>query len=130
MVPVHHLPTSQQLYVAFVDRINYSALYAVDKMLACHTEPCLAVQSRVVEALKELRRRPHPLEVIVATASDHGEMVRVISAQMVARNATGVRISGFDGFIWARIFGGSEFVDVLFQPRGLPTKLLARPETT
>ena len=64
MVPVHHIPTSQHLYVAFVDRVNYSALYAVEKMLECHTEPCLAVQSQVLQALNELRGRPRPVEFL------------------------------------------------------------------
>src|SRR5262249_3935740 len=40
MVPVHHIPINQHLYVAFIDRINYSALYTLEKMLECHTEPC------------------------------------------------------------------------------------------
>src|ERR1019366_937820 len=56
-------PTSQHLYIAFVDRINYSALYALEKMLECHTEPCLAVQSQIVQALNELRGRHRALEI-------------------------------------------------------------------
>ena len=115
MVPVHHLPTSQHLYVAFVDRINYSALYAVEKMLECHTEPCVALQSQVLQALKELRSRPRPVEVLVDNISDPWEMASTILAEAVRQGAADVRVSGFDGFIWARILSPSGYADILFQ---------------
>ena len=115
MVPVHHLPTIQHLYVAFVDRINYSALYAVEKMLECHTEPCLALQSHVLQALKELRSRPRPVENLVANLADPGEMANTIFAHAGRQGATEVRMSGFDGFIWARILSPPRYTDLLFQ---------------
>ena len=115
MVPVHHLPTSQSLYVAFVDRINYSALYALEKMLECHTEPCLAVQSHLLQALKELRSRPRPVEILVDNSSDPGEMATTILAQTVRLAAPDVRVSGFDGFIWARLLSPPGYTDILFQ---------------
>src|SRR5579872_5257346 len=64
MVPVHYLANSQILYVAFVERVNYSALYALEKMLACHTEPCLALQSQLLQALNELRTRHQPVDIL------------------------------------------------------------------
>jgi hypothetical protein len=115
MVPVHHIPDSQHLYVAFIDRINYSALYAVEKMLECHTEPCLADQSQVIQALKELRHRPSPVEVLVDNVSDPWEMAGTIMTHVVRLGATDARVSGFDGFIWARILSPSEYTDILFQ---------------
>jgi len=120
MVPVHHIPTSQHLYVAFTDRINYSALYAVEKMLDCHTEPCLAVQSQVLQALKELRSRPRPVEFLMDSISDPGEMASAILAQVERLGASDVRISGFDGFIWARILALSGYTDILFQAQRNP----------
>jgi hypothetical protein len=121
MVPVHHLPSSQHLYVAFVDRINYSALYAVDKMLECHTEPCLASQSHVLRALKELRSLPHPVEILVDNISDPGEMANTILTHTARLGAVDVRVSGFDGFIWARFLSPSGYTDMLFQTqRNLP----------
>jgi len=121
MVPVHHLPTTQHLYVAFTDRINYSALYAVEKMLECHTEPCLAVQSQVLQALKELRSRPHPAGILIDDISNPGEMVSTILAYVERLSGTDVRVSGFDGFIWVRILSLPGYTDILFQAsRNLP----------
>jgi hypothetical protein len=121
MVPVHHIPSSQHLYVAFIDRVNYSALYALEKMLKCHTEPCLAVESHIVRALNELRGRNRALEVVVDTLSQPAEMAGSILAHAIRLNATDVRVSGFDGLVWARVASTSGFTDVLFHAqRNLP----------
>ena len=115
MIPVHHIPTSQHLYVAFVDRVNYSALYALEQMLECHTEPCLAVQSHIMEALNELRSRPRPVEFLVDNISDPGEMASTILAHAMRLNAMDVKVNGFDGFIWARLLSPAGYTDILFQ---------------
>ena len=129
MVPVHHLPSSQHLYMAFVDRVNYSALYAVEKMLGCHTEPCLAAQSQLHQALKELRNRPRPMEAFLDHISDPVEMAATISALYERLDATEVRVSGFDGFIWSRLFASSGYTDLLFQPLKNQPELIVPPES-
>jgi hypothetical protein len=128
MVPVHHIPTSQHLYVAFVDRINYSALYALEKMLECHTEPCLAVQSQILQALDELRGRQRTLEILVDNVSEPAEMAGSILAHVMRLGAMDVRVSGFDGFIWARILSPSGYTDVLFQAQRSSPDFLAAAE--
>ncbi len=128
MVPVHHIPTSQHLYVAFVDRINYSALYALEKMLECHTEPCLAVESQLIGALNELRGRPRPVEVLVDNISEPAEMAATIIAHVMRLNAVDVRVSGFDNFIWVRILALSGYTDVLFQAQKNPPDLFTAAE--
>jgi len=99
-------------------------------MLECHTEPCLAVQSQVLQALKELRDRPHPVEVLVENVSAPWEMSAAIAAQAERLGAVDVRISGFDGFIWARLLSPPGYTDILFQPpRNQPDILIqAEPQ--
>jgi hypothetical protein len=115
MVPVHHIPSNRHLYVAFVDRINYSALYALEKMLECHTEPCLAVQSHIVQALEELRGRPQAFEVLIDNISEPTQIAGSIMSHVLRLSGTNVRVSGFDGLIWSRIISPSGPTDVLFQ---------------
>jgi len=129
MVPVHHLPGSQHLYVAFVDRVNYSALYAVEKMLDCRTEPCLALQSHLLQALKELRSRPRPAETLVDSLSDPGEMASTILAHAVGQGSTDVKISGFDCFIWTRILSPPNYTDLLFQTSRNQPEFVFPPES-
>lgn len=117
MVPVHHTPATQLLYVAFVDRVNYSALYALEKMLGCRTEPCLAAQSQVLQALDELRHLPCPVEVLTDNISDPWDMASTVLSHVTGREATDVRVSGFGGFVWVRILVASGYIDILFQPQ-------------
>jgi hypothetical protein len=117
MVPVHYIATSHHLYVAFVDRINHTALYSVEKMLECRTEPCLALQSHVRQALEELRRRPRPAEIALDNVSEPRDMAKITLSYASRLGADGVRISGFSGFIWTRIFSPSGSSDVLFRVR-------------
>jgi len=84
-------------------------------MLECHTEPCLAVQSHLLQALKELRGRPRPVEILVDNISDPREMASTILAHFERLSATDVKVSGFDGFIWARIISPPGHTDMLFQ---------------
>jgi hypothetical protein len=117
MVPVHYLPSSHHLYVAFVDRINYTALYSVEKMLGCRTEPCLALQSHVQQALEDLHAQPRPAETLIETLSDPLEIADATVMAVSKLNAQAVRVSGFGGFIWTRILAPSGLTNVLFRVR-------------
>jgi hypothetical protein len=128
MIPVHRVSSSQDLFVAFVDRVNYSALYALEKMLDCHTEPCLAVQSHIIEALNELRQLPRPVETLVKNISDPGEMASSSLAHARRLSATDVKISGFDNFVWARLLSQSGSTDILFQVHRNDRSILAIAE--
>lgn len=124
MIPVHLIPTSQTLYVAFVDRINYSALCALEKMLACRTEPCLAAQSHIRNALGEIRNRPPRFETFVDNVSDPANITNAVLTQVERLNATGLKVTGFADFIWARIFSEFEYTDVLFQGAQMGSEVL------
>jgi hypothetical protein len=115
MIPVHYLPASRHLYMAFVDRINYTALYSVEKMLDCRTEQCLASQSDVQQALIELRSTPRPAQVLFDNLVEPGQIAATALDYVSRLAAEGVRVSGFGGFIWIRILAPSGFSDLLFQ---------------
>ena len=128
MVPVHHIPTSQHLYVAFVDRVNYSALYALEKMLACHTEPCLAVQSHLLQALNELRSRQRPREILLDNITEPDDMAGTVLAQVMRLNTVDVKVSGFDNFVWVRLFSELGYTDMLFQGQRSHPGILTPPD--
>jgi hypothetical protein len=123
MIPVHYLPASRYLYMAFVDRINYTALYSVEKMLDCRTEQCLASQSHIRQALDELRSMPRPAEIRVDNLDDPRQIAETALDYFSRCGAEGARVSGFGGFIWIRILAAAGFSDLLFQVSG------DRPET-
>ena len=129
MVPVHYLPGSQYLYVAFIDHINFSALCSVEKMLECHTEPCLALQSQLHRALKELRDKPCPTEILVGNISDPAEMASAIFSHVERQGSADVRISGFNGFAWARILSPPKYTDLLFRATRNEPEIILPPDS-
>lgn len=130
MVPVHYLPSSQILYMAFVDRVNHSALYAVEKMLACHTEPCLALQSQVLQVLKEIGARHQPVDILADNGSDPWDIASAISSHATKLDSAEVRVSGFCGFIWARILAPSGNTDILVRAQGNRRDIFLPMETS
>jgi hypothetical protein len=130
MVPVHYLPASQVLYVAFSDRASHSALYSVEKMLACRTEPCLIPQSQLLQALREIGDQHQPVDLLAKNISDPWEIANAIWTHTEKLGAVDVRVSGFGGFIWARIFGPAGHTDVLVQSHKHQPELFFSLETS
>ena len=54
MIPVHYLPSSQLLFVAFSEDIDHTALYAVERLIGGRTEPCIVAESAMERALEEI----------------------------------------------------------------------------
>lgn len=127
MLPVHHLPSTQHLYVAFVDRVNYSALYALEKMLSCRTEPCLAAQSHIAQALEEVSGRPRQVEILVDNMSEPWQMAGAIAAEYARVRAEGAKLSGFDHFVWVRLVSALGYTDILFETPQRAPDLIVTP---
>ena len=120
MIPVHYVPSSHHLYVAFVDRVNYTALYSVEKMLECHTEPCLALQSHMEQALEDLHGQPRPTETLIETLCDPSDIADATLVSAAKLGAHGVRVTGFSGYVWTRLISPTGVTNILFQVRKTP----------
>ena len=87
------------------------------------------MQSQIIQALDELRGRRRSVEILIDSVSEPGEMAGSILAHVMRLGGMDVRVSGFDGFIWARILSPAGYTDVLFQAqRNLP-ELFAAAES-
>ena len=115
MVPVHFVPQARHLYVAFADRINYTVLYAVEKMLNCRTEPCLALQTEIQKVLGEIRQRPRPAEILLDSVSDPVAMARTLVSYAVKLAAEEVRAVGCGEFAWIKMHTRNDVNNLLFR---------------
>jgi len=117
MLPVHYLPASGLLYVAFSSRVDYTALYAIEQMLDFRTQPCLAQESQITKALEALHRRsetkdgeiPGPLEPSVISGATLQEVIKY--------GAREVRVAGCTDNVWIRLSALGVVRDLLFQSR-------------
>lgn len=115
MAPVHYLPASSFLYMAFAESIDYTSLYGVEQMLQVRTEPCLAAESSLDRALDELRRQPRPPEVIFDSVKDPKEMAATARSYAVQLATDDVRIVSCGEYIWTRFESQGQFNNLLFQ---------------
>jgi Type II secretion system (T2SS), protein E, N-terminal domain len=115
MLPLQFVPSTRMLYIAFSDGIDYSALYAVEQMLACRTEACLISGSAMDEALENGARQRGPGDLLFEGWRDATEMARIICGYVLKLGAKEVRAVGCGGYVWVRLTAGPDRANLLFR---------------
>jgi hypothetical protein len=113
MVPFNFGVSTNTLYLAFGARVDHAALYAIEKLLECRTQPCVAPAKGVARRLERMRQLPHPTDVEFRT-SDLGEMGRIASSYMARLSPEDVRLSRVGRFIWLRLKARLAITNLIF----------------
>ena len=115
MWPLHHVPATNTLYLAFGERVDHGALYAIEQMLDCRTQPCVAGRKAIAFLLERLGQQPRPSEVQFAPLRDPAEMARIASSYIVRMGAEEIRVRRLGSLIWLRLKARSAGVNILFR---------------
>jgi len=107
MIPVDHVETTSTLHIAFGEGIDYSVLYAIEQMMGCHTEACMAVPSFVRKNLQSISRHRGESEVVFDRVADAGEFSRIIQSYCVRLASPEIRLAGCGPFLWVRLLRSS-----------------------
>jgi len=118
MLPVHYLRLQKTLYLAFVEGVDRSALYAVEQMLRMRTIPCVVAESELTDALDVLRRAAGAPSTVFDSPAEPLEMARTTRSYAWQVGASDVWIARSGRFIWIRLQTSQEFKDILFQSLG------------
>jgi len=113
MLPVNYAAATNTLYLAFGARVDHAALYAIEKILDCRTQPCVAPPKRIARRLEAMRQIPRPSDVEFATR-DMTEMARITSSYTSRLSPDEVRLSRVGRFIWLRLKTGVRATNLLF----------------
>jgi hypothetical protein len=117
MLPVHYLPASGLLYVAFSGRVDYTALYAIEQMLDYRTQPCIAQESQITSALEALHRRRESKDTEISGPLEPSIISGATLQQVVKYGAREVRVAGCADNVWIRLSDVDLVRDLLFQSR-------------
>jgi len=60
MLPINYVASTNTLYLAFGERVDHAALYAIERVLDCRTQPCVAGRKRIAHQLDAMRQLPRP----------------------------------------------------------------------
>ena len=114
MVPVDYVEASRTLHIAFGEGIDYRLLYAIEQMIGCRTEACLAVPSLVRARLESISHRREESEVLFERLED-SELSRIIRSYCVRVSASEIRLTNCGPYVWVRLLRSARRpLDLLF----------------
>jgi len=130
MLPLNHVASTNTLYLAFGERVDHAALFAIEKILACRTQPCVAGRKSIARQLEAMRQLPRPSEVEFGPMTDLAEMARIAASYTTRLTPEQVRLSRIGRFIWLRLDVGSNLRSgVHSKRRAITTNLVFRLPT-
>lgn len=103
MIPVEFVKSTSTLLVAFSDGIDYTALYAVERMLGCHTQPCVVSPAALQKGLQALAQRHTARDVVFDGAQNGVECARIIGNYTANVRAHEVRLARCGDHLWVRL---------------------------
>jgi hypothetical protein len=115
MLPVHYLRLQQTLYMAFVEGVDRTALYAVEQMLHLRTVPCIVSESELSGALESFRPLASAPAAVFESPNEPLEMARTTRSYAGQVGATDVWAARSGSFIWIRMRAPEGHKDILFQ---------------
>ena len=103
MIPVNYIEATETLHVAFGEGVDYGVLCAIEQMLGCHTEFCLAVPSLVRQHLDALAGPRVESEVAFDRVADSSELSRIIRSYSLRVSAAEIRLAACGPHVWVRL---------------------------
>ncbi|HEX7423916.1 MAG TPA: hypothetical protein VF311_08525 [Terriglobales bacterium] len=127
MLPLNYVAATNTLYLAFGERVDHAALYAIEKILACRTQPCVAGRKSIARQLDSMRQLPRPSDVEFGPMNDLAEMASIASSYTARLSPEQVRLSRVGRFIWLRLDVRPDLrSNVRSKPRSIATNLVFR----
>jgi CheY-like chemotaxis protein len=126
MLPLNYVASTNTLYLAFGERVDHAALYAIEKVLDCRTQPCVARRKSIARQLDAMRQLPRPGDVEFGPMNNLSEMARIAASYTARLTPDQVRLSRIGRFIWLRLEVRS---NVRNKTRSITTNLVFRLPT-
>jgi len=99
--------------MAFGGDIEYQALVAIEEMVGCKAQACLATSSGIQAAFEQMEQESAPLEKEFTGAREPHDMTRIISSY-AGLAADDVKIVSCGHLAWIRVEGGRDPMNLLF----------------
>jgi hypothetical protein len=113
MLPVHLVGQGRRLFVGFCDKVNHTALLAIEQMLGCSTEACIVPETTLIQGI-EYRKHDTSGEVAVTRPHSAAETARTILSYAQQTAAGALRLREVEGNIWVRFFSPRSHLDLVF----------------
>jgi hypothetical protein len=115
MLPWNYASSTHTLHVAFGERVDHAALYAIEMILNCRTQACVAPRKAIARYLEHLRLQARPRDVEFGPLHDLAEMSRISSSYIARLSPNEVRLTRVGPFIWLCLRVRSAVTNILFR---------------
>lgn len=118
MLPVHYAESERRLMIGFVRNVQNQVLSAIGHITSCTVVPCF-ITAREYELHLNSPSTPflRDRETVFDQIREISEMAQVIKNQVSQLVAERVRLGKCRDYLWARIWGRDQEMDLLFRVR-------------
>jgi len=120
MLPVNYTVATKTLYVAFGERVDHAALYTIDRILDCRTQPCVGRRKAIARQLDSMRQMSRPSDIEFVTG-DLNEMARITGSYISRLGPQTVGLGRLGRYIWLRMKARSGVTNLLFSVQSSST---------
>jgi len=117
MAPVYFSRNTRVVHIAFAADIEYRALLAIEEILECKAEPCMADATSLTSMLAQIEEQGRGTDQLFQNVRGAEEMTRIASGYAAKLGADDVRVAGCGEYIWVRMQGRKDASNLLFTQR-------------
>jgi len=116
MLPVHYAENERRLMIGFVRSVHHQVLYTIGHITSCTVVPCF-ITAREYELHLNSPSTPflRDYELVFDEIVETTEMARVTTNYVVQLAAERMRMGICRDYLWARIWGRKQEMDLLFR---------------
>ena len=114
MLPVHLGSSGKRLFIGFSDGVDYSALYGLEQLLGCQTEPCIISSSTFNDVLEHQQDRDPGTDVVIESRASAAEIARMTTEYARQVEAHEVRYAPVGEYVWVRLHGLRSRLNLLY----------------
>jgi len=115
MLPVQFVAGRNVLHIAFSEAIEYAALFAIQEILDCRTEPCLIGSREMQRSLERAARQTHAGEKLFEGWHDPADMARIAAGYVMQTGSRRARVAACGDCVWVFLESASGKTHLLFR---------------
>lgn len=116
--PLHSSTAAKRLLLGFVYRVDHGLLNALEQMTGFRAEPCFISPTEFAQQMERLTSVPTFEEVVFDDPKTPTQMGKTVGGFAVEVGAREVRFANCRDYVWTRLSGKRQTVDLLFRIKG------------
>jgi hypothetical protein len=114
-VPIHSSVAAKRMVLGFVYRVEHSLLSSLEQITGLRADPCFMTPAERVEQMRRLTHDSSCEEIVFDDPYTPAAMANNVAGFALEVTASEARFAHCRNFIWARLTGKRQRLDVLFR---------------